>query len=125
MSEFKVTGKITEVKPEESGQSKSGTNWVAMDFIIDTGDQYDNIFYFALFGSDKIENFKKYHKIGDSVTVKFNIKTRFYEGKPYTNLSAWRVEKDSINQSNDLALKGQQEPEWVGAENEQGDDLPF
>ena len=85
-----------------------------MYYVIDTGEQYDSEIAFEVFGQDKIEQFKKYNVVGDTVAVKFNIKHRKYNGQHYITLSSWRCTKDDSQTT---------AKETVQAEEES--DLPF
>ena len=85
-----------------------------MYYVIDTGEQYDSEIAFEVFGQDKIEQFKKYNVVGDTVAVKFNIKHRKYNGQHYITLSSWRCTKDDVQTT---------AKETVQAEEES--DLPF
>ena len=119
MSEFKVTGVIEKFLPIESGTSKNG-EWKKQSFVVNTGEPYNYLYCFNIFGAEKVENLTKYNKAGDTVTVKFNISCREYDGKYYTDLSAWRIDKEGADQ-----------PEVVEAEEvpvgelPKDDNLPF
>ena len=58
--------------------------------------------------------FRKFNKVGDKVSVKFNVNTNEWKGKYYTTLQSWRCTKD------DAQTTAQ---ETVQTETE--DDLPF
>jgi hypothetical protein len=58
--------------------------------------------------------FRKFNKVGDQVTVKFNVNTNEWKGKYYTTLQSWRCTKDDVQTT---------AQETVQAETE--DDLPF
>ena len=95
---MKISGKITKVLEKITGQKKDGSGeWVKQSFVIDTGEQYNNIICFETFGADKVENFNKYNKVGDSVDVEFNINCNEWEGKYYTSLQSWKVFKANDN----------------------------
>jgi len=68
-----------------------------LHFQIDTKEKYDNIISFNLYKGEEhlkhIENFTFNTHVGDMVEVEFNIKCREYNGKWYTNLDMWRIEK--------------------------------
>ena len=89
MSDLKVTGTITKVLNPESGTSQSGKDWRKQDFLITTGGEYPNDIAFNLFGDkmDLISNVK----IGDEVEVSFNLNSREYNEKFYTNVNAWKI----------------------------------
>lgn len=114
---LEVTGKITKVLPLESGQTKAGAEWQKQSFIVTTDAQYNNVYCFEVFGNEKVENFNKYNKVGQSVTVEFNVNCNEYKDKFYTTLSAWKISKGA----NDVQVN---EPQHLGAEAE-ADNLPF
>ena len=83
-------GIITQIMKPQSGLA-NGKDWKKVDFVIDTKEKYDNIIAFDIFGEQKVDKFLQDYKVGQEVSVEFNIKCREYKGKYYTNLSAWRV----------------------------------
>lgn len=85
--------KITSVSEVQSGTSKAGKEWSKLTFVGNTNEEYNNLYAFELFGTEKVENFTKYNKVGDLVDVDFNVSTREWEGKYFTTLSAWKVFK--------------------------------
>ena len=96
MSDLKVTGKITSILDVETGTSKAGKEWQKINFVIDTGADFNNIVCFQIFGEEKVENFTKYNKVGSEVDVSFNVSSREYKGKYYHNLDAWKVLKQKL-----------------------------
>lgn len=115
MSELKITGTITKILDVQSGTSKSGNEWIKTGFVINTGGEYPKDVAFTVFGSDRVSNFQKFNKVGHLVEVSFEPESREYEGRFYTDLSAWRTM--TLN-------KGNEAPEPVVAQ-EEDDDLPF
>jgi len=96
MSELKVSGKIVKILDKVTGTKKDGSGeWVKQSFVIDNGDQYNNLASFEVFGDEKVENLNKYNKVGDSVEVTFNISCNEWQGKYYTTLQAWKVFKSN------------------------------
>jgi hypothetical protein len=100
---LEIKGKLTKVLDVESGTSKAGKEWKKQNFVIDTGDQYNPEVCFQLFGDEKLENFAKYNKLGDEVSVAFNVSSREYNGKYFHNLDAWKVQKATANQETPVA----------------------
>ena len=90
---MKLQGKITKILEVESGTSKAGKPWQKQTFVIDTGDQYDNVIAFEVFGDEKVDNLTKYNKIGDEVSVEFNIKCNEWKDRYFTSLQSWRIDK--------------------------------
>jgi hypothetical protein len=99
---MKVEGlKITKVLDTQSGTSKLGKEWSKLTFVGETEEEYNNLYAFELFGKEKVENFGKFNKVGDLVNVEFNVSTREWEGKYFTGLQAWRIDKAQDNQGAD------------------------
>ena len=104
---------ISEVQTFDSGAKK-------LSFQIDTKEQYNNIISFDLFKGVKhvkhVDDFLQHNKIGDQVDVEFNIQCKEYEGKWYTNLNVWKLEK----------VTGAIDPDPAGEEtDDDSDGLPF
>lgn len=116
MSELKVSGKIIKVLDKVTGTKKDGSGeWVKQSFVIDNGEQFNNLASFEVFGQEKVDNLNKYNKVGDTVEVTFNISCNEWQGKYYTTLQAWKIFKaDSTPLAN-------AEPVAIEAD----DDLPF
>ena len=94
---LKIEGKIVAILPIEKGVSKAGKEWQKMNFVIDTGAQFNPNVCFQIFGSERIGEFLATNKEGYSVTVHFNVSSREFNGKYYHNLDAWKVEQvDSL-----------------------------
>ena len=110
-----INGKVIAVLPLQSGEGKNGT-WRSQDYVIETGGQYPKKLCFNLFG-DKIDQFPI--SIDDDVKVSFDIESKEYNGRWYTSIRAWKVEKEaSASQAtvvNDVPVPPARE----------GSDLPF
>ena len=122
MNELKITGNITKIFEVQEGTSKAGKDWQKLNFIVEIDADYNNVFCFEVFGADKVADFNKWNKEGSKVTVKFNVMTREYKGKYYTNLNAWNVFNefsDKVESSKNLELTEDLK------EDEAEDDLPF
>ncbi|MDP4240106.1 MAG: DUF3127 domain-containing protein [Bacteroidota bacterium] len=90
---MEVSGKIIAVLPIATGQGKNGT-WRSQDYVLETADQYPKKVCFNLFG-DKIDQFPI--AIDDQVNVSFDIESREYNGRWYTSIRAWKVEKNVVS----------------------------
>ena len=112
---MKVTGKITKVLETQSGTSAAGKDWQKLSFILETTEDYNNLYCFDVFGDEKVEQFLKYNRVGQDVDVNFNVQTNEYKGKYYTSLQSWKIFK--------AEAAGEATPE--AAQDEAKDDLPF
>ena len=87
---MEITGKIIVACEPRSGVSpRTGNNWKTQEFVIETLEQYPRKCMFNVFGEDRLKEFDI--KVGDELTVSFDIDAREYNGRWYNDLRAWRV----------------------------------
>jgi hypothetical protein len=99
---MQVTGTIKTMTGVQTGQTKDGSEWKKITFVVSNNEGFEGaeqIFAFEIFGAEKVDNFLKYNKEGDTVDVDFNIRTNEYQGKYYTSLQAWKVFKSEATQA--------------------------
>ena len=94
---LEINGKLIQKLELQSGVSKSGSNWQKQEFVIETDEQYPKKICANLWG-DKIDMLSSVN-IGDNVTLSFNIESREFNGRWYTDVKAWKLEKKSYNES--------------------------
>lgn len=87
---MEISGKIIAVLPQATGQGKNGI-WRSQDYVLETADQYPKKVCFNLF-NDKIDQFPM--AIDDVVNVSFDVESREYNGRWYTTIRAWKVDKN-------------------------------
>lgn len=85
---MELTGKIIAQLPLESGTTKAGNAWQKKTFVIETEGQYPKKVAFTLFG-EKVNQHAT--PVGDTVTVHFDLASREYNGRWYTEASCWNV----------------------------------
>ena len=108
-----ITGKLENVFSVKSGKSAKGNDWVAQEFLIETtNDKYPKKICFSVFGEDKIKPLSSL-TIGDIITVDFDVESREWKGRWFTQLNAWRI------------TKGDSTPQPQSNDAPTGDDLPF
>lgn len=94
---MEITGKIIAACPEQSGTSRAGNAWKKRVYVLETQETYPKKVAFDLFG-DRVDQYPL--NVGDSVKVSFDINSREFNGRWYTDISAWKVEPaDSSAQS--------------------------
>ena len=86
---MELEGKIIQILPETSGQSARG-EWRKQQYILETEGQYPKKVCFMVWG-DKIGEFSI--KEGEELTLSINIESREYNGKWYTDVKAWQVNR--------------------------------
>ena len=87
-----INGKVIAVLPIATGEGKNGT-WKSQDYVLETGGQYPKKVCFNLFG-DSIEKFNV--GIDDEIKVSCDIESREYNGRWFTTIRAWKVEKEAV-----------------------------
>ena len=88
---LEVEGKIVRKLNVQSGVSQRG-NWSKQEFILEYQEgSYPSQACFSVWGEDKVKDLDRF-KIGDTAKVSFNISSREYNGRWYTDLRAWRIE---------------------------------
>lgn len=86
---FDITGKLILKLPLLSGTSKAGNNWQKQEFVIETNESYPKKICVNLWG-DRIEQLNAFN-IGDPITVSFDLESREFNGRWYTDLKAWKI----------------------------------
>ncbi|GEM54285.1 hypothetical protein B0A58_06370 [Flavobacterium branchiophilum NBRC 15030 = ATCC 35035] len=83
-----ITAKLVQVLPLQTGIGKNG-EWKKQDIIVETDGQYPKKICVSVWG-DKINNNQL--QIGNVLNLEFDIESREFNGKWYTDLKAWKVE---------------------------------
>lgn len=85
-----VKGRLIQVLPVQSGVSKAGNEWNKQEFVIETvEDQFPRKVCFTLFG-DKVSLLNGI-KPNEEIEVAFNLESREFNGRWFTNVNAWRI----------------------------------
>lgn len=115
---MEITGKCIVTLPIESGTSKSGNAWQKRNFVIETAGQYPKKVCLQLFG-DKVNDCPN---VGEEVKVSFDAESREWNGKWFTQLNAWKVERQGAQ-----PVYPQAQPQYAQAApaTPPADDLPF
>lgn len=125
---LEITGKVNQVLPMESGESKNGP-WKKQNFIIEFMDgNYPKKLSIQVWGdkTDMVNNLQP----GQDLKVSFNIESREYNGRWYTDVKAWKIEAQgsSSNENNNSNVPEFAEPNFEKDNNSSSDsenDLPF
>jgi hypothetical protein len=125
---LEITGKVHQVLPLETGEGKNGP-WKKQFFILDYMDgNYPKKVSVSVWG-DKTDALRQL-KPGDPVKVAFNVESREYNGRWYTDVKAWKVEV--MNETGGGSASAGNEPAYADPGFDQGsmqggpdNDLPF
>ncbi len=87
---MEITGKIIKDLPETGGTSKAGKAWRKKEYVLETQETYPKQVCFNLF-NDRIDQYPM--QLGDDVVVSVDVQSREFNGRWYTDVSAYKVEK--------------------------------
>lgn len=92
---MEISGKIIVATDVRSGESaRTGSKWMAQDFVIETHEQYPKRCVFSVFGEDRLREFNI--QVGEELTVSFDIDAHEYNGRWFNNIRAWRVQRGVV-----------------------------
>ncbi|MCW5906620.1 MAG: DUF3127 domain-containing protein [Chitinophagales bacterium] len=119
---MEASGRLIHILPAQTGTGKNGA-WKKCDFVIETSDKYPKKICISAWNelSDQIEN----TAIGSDLQVSFDISSREYNGRWYTDVKAWKVSGgNKVNNSSNTATSTESAPPDFPSI-ESADDLPF
>ena len=122
--DLKITGTVTQILDEASGEGKNGT-WRKQEFILETDGNYPKQICIVMWG-DNIDKFGI--TVDEKITASIDLASREYNGRWYTDVKAWKVEREgggSGGQSGPPSFDGEPFPEPPADSDDDDDGLPF
>ena len=114
---MQLTAKLIQLLPLQTGTGKNG-QWKKQEFIVETEGTYPKKVCISIWG-DKIDESQL--KIGNDLKIDFDIESREYNGRWYTDVKAWKIE---IAGTDGPKPSGNAGKSMTPPANEE-DDLPF
>ena len=88
---LELEGRIVRKLGVQSGTSARG-NWSKQEFVFEYQEgNFPTQVCMNVWGEDKVRELDKY-QVGDKVKISFNLSSREYNGRWYTDVRAWRIE---------------------------------
>ena len=88
---LELEGRIVRKLNVQTGTSARGA-WSKQEFIFEYQEgQFPTQICMNVWGEDKVRELEKY-QIGDKVKISFNLSSREYNSRWYTDVRAWRIE---------------------------------
>ena len=88
---LELEGRIARKLGVQSGTSARGA-WSKQEFVFEYQEgNFPTQVCMNVWGDDKVRELEKY-QVGDKVKVSFNLSSREYNGRWYTDVRAWRIE---------------------------------
>ena len=88
---MQLTAKLIQVLPIQKGNGKNG-EWRKQDIIVETEGTYPKKVCVSIWG-DKINESQL--RVGNNLRIDFDVESREYNGRWYTDVKAWKVELDA------------------------------
>ena len=121
---MQLTAKLSAILPEQTGAGKNGP-WKKQDIIVETDGQYPKKVCISLWGEKFDRNLLN---VGNKLTISFDIESREFNGKWYTDVKAWKVESaGQVGSSHSQSADSYNPPvyEHQGGSAIVDDDCPF
>jgi hypothetical protein len=116
--DLKITGTVRQVLAEASGEGRNGP-WRKQEYILETEGNFPKSVCLVVWG-DNIDQFGV--REGERITASIDIQSREYNGRWYTDVKAWKVERES---GTDRPPSFPADEPVPGPPGEEDDDLPF
>jgi hypothetical protein len=100
---MQLTAKLIQLLPIQTGTGKNG-QWKKQDIIVETDGQYSKKVCISVWG-DKINS--NLLQVDRQLKIDFEIVSREYNGKWYTDLKAWKIDaidSNSLSEENNVYL---------------------
>lgn len=110
----------------QNGSSARGP-WSKQDFVVETVETYPKKICMNVWGADKVTELGGFNP-GEMLNVSINIESREFQGRWYTDVRAWRIQRDAPEQPAYSAPLPEQDPFMnltPGSEASDEGDLPF
>ncbi len=88
--DLKIEGRLIQKLALQTGTGKNG-EWRKQEFVIETEDAFPKKICANLW-SDKIGQLDAVN-IGDKITLYFNLESREFNGRWYTDVRGWKIDK--------------------------------
>lgn len=121
---MQLIAKLIQVLPPETGEGKNGT-WKKQSIILETEGKFPKKVCVTVWG-DKLN--EQILQLGNMLDVSFDVESREFNGRWYTDVKAWKVEAvgtaASVALGMDIAASSPANDELLTF-SEPVDDLPF
>lgn len=86
---MEITGKLFKKMQEQTGEGKNGP-WTKCDFVIDVEEKFPKKVCFSAWG-DLVKTIQLINE-GAEIKVSFDVSSREFKEKWYSDIKAWKVE---------------------------------
>jgi hypothetical protein len=120
---MEIRGKIIAVLPPQEGISgRTGNPWKKQEYVLEMQDKFPRKICFQIFGEDRIN--QAAIQEGEELTVHIDIESQEYQGRWFTRVSAWKVERDTAAPVT-APVSNPEPPDFPPPVDSKDSDLPF
>lgn len=119
---MQITGTVVQINASQTGQNKAGTAWRKQEVILETEGQYPKKVAVSIWG-ERIDKFALGK--GETVTLHYDLESREYNGRWYTEVKAHNVERQSNGGARNGTTVQNVAKTFDAVVDGQDDDLPF
>jgi hypothetical protein len=95
---MQLTAKLVQILPVQTGTGKNG-EWKKQDIIVETDGQYPKKICVTVWG-DKMNS--SLLQTGKRLNIDFDVESREFNGRWYTDVKAWKVEASGAQNETQL-----------------------
>ena len=120
---MQLSATLISILPTQSGTGKNG-EWKKQDLVFETQDQFPKKICISFWG-DKLQNVEL--RESETYVIDFDIESRDYNGKWFTDLKAWKIVQNSspTNLHSTFAETKSDKKSENSEFTEEEDDFPF
>lgn len=121
---MEISGRLVQTLPTQTGMGKNG-EWKKNSFVIETADKFPKKVCIVAW-KDLVDQVTQI-PVGSQVTVSFDVESREYNGKWYTDVKAWKISAGAGSGNVSAPASRQQAPMPTSEPPamDSTDDLPF
>ena len=121
---MELKAKVVQLLPLVTGEGKNGQPWKKQEFILETDGQYPKKVCASIWG-DKIN--MDVIKEGNIVNLSFDLESREYNNRWYTEVRGWKIELAEAGKSNNQPNESHSQNTVIAPPSMDNisDDLPF
>jgi hypothetical protein len=118
---MQISAKLIQLLPLQTGTGRNG-QWKKQEMIVETDGQYPKKICISVWG-DKINDDQL--KIGNRLKIDFDVESREFNGRWYTDVKAWKVEVEAAGSGAPAAAGSGDDPFGQSFSSDEEDGLPF
>lgn len=85
---MELTARLVQILPMQTGTGRNG-EWKKQDIVVETDGQYPKKVCISIWGDKADESVLQ---IDNMLTISFDVESREYNGRWYTDVRAWKIE---------------------------------